>query len=79
MGEYRAGSLRSGFPTTGDRISVQKIALSFGGGGHMYAAGFSTPSDGGMSVEEDARRIVGMVNEEVVKQISFPMGKTQIP
>jgi bifunctional oligoribonuclease and PAP phosphatase NrnA len=68
MGEYRAGSLRSGYPTTGERISVQAIALSFGGGGHKYAAGFSTPSDGSLSIEEDARRIVDMVNREVDKQ-----------
>jgi bifunctional oligoribonuclease and PAP phosphatase NrnA len=71
MGEYRAGSLRSGYPTTGERISVQKIALSFGGGGHMYAAGFSTPSDWWLSIEEDARRIVGIVNDEVEKQLTL--------
>ncbi len=69
MGTYRHGSLRSGYLENGKRISVQKIAMVFGGGGHAYAAGCTMEINTDLSMEDDAKRIVALVNAEAQKQI----------
>ncbi len=70
MGNHRSGSMRSGWTKDGNRISVQKIAITFTtGGGHMYAAGFATAIDTTLSLEEDVKRIVDYVNKEAEKQL----------
>lgn len=69
MGTYRAGSLRSGYLDDWRRISVQQIARLFEWGGHDYAAGFGTPSDPNLSMEDDIKRIVAIVNKAAQEQI----------
>lgn len=71
MWTYRSGSMRSWWTIDGNRISVQKIAITFPTwGGHMYAAWFACSKDISLSLEEDVKRIVTYINWEVEKQLT---------
>jgi bifunctional oligoribonuclease and PAP phosphatase NrnA len=76
MGTYRSGSMRSGYLTDGQRVSVQEIARTFHGGGHMYAAGFTTPIDPWLSIPDDAQRIVSLINTQAHHQITSRIKST---
>lgn len=66
MDTTRSGSLRSGRDKNGYRYNVQTIAASFWKwGGHVLAAGFSVDADNSLSIEEDIRRIVSLVQSQI--------------
>ena len=60
-------SLRSGFLANGGRIDVQKVAVAFGGGGHIYAAGCKVELE--ENFEAQIPKIVEKLNVEIKKQL----------
>lgn len=56
------GSLRSA-----GRVSVQKIAMSLGGGGHEFAAGFKVPAESDFPAQ--VATIIGKVEADVAAQL----------
>lgn len=66
--EWRVGiSLRSWYLPNEKRINVQQIAVTLGGGWHMYAAGCKQPRE--WIFEEQVKEIVSRINTEINKQL----------
>lgn len=49
------------------RISVQQIALTLGGGGHMYAAGFKVPAQGDFAAQRE--EIIAQIEAGIAAQL----------
>lgn len=60
-------SLRSGYMADGRRIDVQKVALHFNGGGHMYAAGAKVPVQPDFNTQ--VTELTAEINKEIEKQL----------
>lgn len=60
-------SLRSGYMADGRRIDVQKIAIHFGGGGHMYAAGCKANLEADFIAQ--VPKLAAEINAEIEKQL----------
>lgn len=61
-GDQVGGSLRSA-----GKVSVQQIAMSLGGGGHLYAAGFKQPAQADFTAQID--EIIAHVEAGVASQL----------
>lgn len=63
--KYRKGKMKASLRSNG-RMNVAEIALKFGGGGHVMAAGTSLDTD---DIEKAERMIVSACEEEIKKQL----------